>query len=82
MGVLTLIGGLTVTLIVVLWAVVKLLKYRLSVDDDDDRRAAEDMIGQVVQLSRTVILLMAVAEFWPGIASFSADAFDLLTNAL
>jgi heme/copper-type cytochrome/quinol oxidase subunit 2 len=82
MGVLTLIGGLTVTLIVVLWAVTKLFKYRLSVDDDDDRRATEDMIGQVVQLSYTVILLMAVAEFWPGIASFAADTFDLLTNAL
>lgn len=82
MGVLTLIGGLTVTLIVVLWAVVKLFKYRLSVDDDDDRRAAEDMIGQVVQLSYTVILLMVVAEFWPGIASFSADTFDLITTAL
>jgi heme/copper-type cytochrome/quinol oxidase subunit 2 len=82
MGVLTLIGGLAVVLIVVLWAVTKLFKYRLSVDEEEDRRATEDMIGRVVQLTYLVLMLMALAEFWPGVESFAADTFDLITNAL
>jgi len=61
------VGGLVVATVAAFWAIVKLLRFRLSKDDVQAQQQADKRLDQVTQLYYALLVVVVLLEFLPGI---------------
>jgi len=74
-----LIGWLVIASLGAMWAVVKLVRYRLSLDEEERQRYVDYWLKRIPQFFYSLLLVGILAEFWPGLASFTFDLVEALS---
>lgn len=81
MALIGLVGGVALVTVAVMVVLLRLSYYRMTVDGDGRRpEVVEWLLREVIRLYQLGLLLLAAAEFWPGLAAWSVQAWTTATK--